>query len=95
MTSPIAKINAQLHTSRLDGKKCCIRRIHSRMHCVGAKVMLLKNFVVERKLMNGSIRHVKAICYKHPAGPKYNNDHDAQFVIVANIGFPTMHNTCS
>ena len=37
MTSPIAKINAQLHTSRSDGKKCCIRHIHSRMHCVLAQ----------------------------------------------------------
>jgi hypothetical protein len=85
MTSPIAKINAQLHTSRSDGKNCCIQSNSyplKNVLCVGAKVMLQKNFVVERKLMNGSIRHVKAICYKHPAGPKHNTDNDVQYVIV-------------
>jgi hypothetical protein len=44
--------------------------------------MLLKNFVVEHKLMNGSIGHVKAICYKYPASPKHNADNDVQYVIV-------------
>jgi hypothetical protein len=44
--------------------------------CVEAKVMLLKNIVVEHKLTNGSIRHVKTVCYLHPAGPKLNNDND-------------------
>jgi hypothetical protein len=73
MISHIAKINAQMHISRSDGKNWCIQGTLYPLKnalCVGAKVMLLKNFVVERKLMNGSVGHVKAICYKHPAGPR-------------------------
>ena len=64
MTCPIAKNNAQLHTLRSDGKNCCIKVTLYPLKnalCVGAKVMLLNNFVVERKLTNGFIGHVKAI----------------------------------
>jgi hypothetical protein len=85
MTSPIAKINAQLHNSRSDDKNCCIKGtlypIKNSLY-VGAKVMYLKNFVVEHKLMNGSVGHLKAICYKHPAGPKHNTNNCVQYVIV-------------
>ncbi len=44
--------------------------------------MLLKNFVVEYKLTNESIGNVKAICYKHPGGPKHNNNNDVKYLIV-------------
>ena len=38
--------------------------------CVGAKVLLLSNFVVEYKIMNGSIGTVVDIVYKDKAGPR-------------------------
>ena len=37
--------------------------------CVGAVVMLLKNFIVEEKLMNGSIGKVIEIAYDNSNGP--------------------------
>jgi hypothetical protein len=56
--------------------------MHSDKLCVGGNVILQKNFVVEPKLTNGSIEHVKTICCKHPASPKHNNRNDVTYVIV-------------
>ena len=40
---------------------------------IGAKVMLLRNFVVELNLMNGAIGEVVDIVYKEEDGPRGNN----------------------
>ena len=40
---------------------------------IGAKVMLLRNFVVELNLMNGAIGEVVNIFYKEEDGPRGNN----------------------
>jgi hypothetical protein len=42
--------------------------------CVGAKVMLLQNFLVEHKIMNGSVGEVMGICYKIYDEPKIQMD---------------------
>jgi hypothetical protein len=51
--------------------------------CVGAKVMMQHNFLVEHKLMNGSIGTVMDICYPTPSGP-YDPDYEgkAEYVVV-------------
>ena len=38
--------------------------------CMGAKVLLLSNFVVEYKILNGSIDTVVDIVYKDKVGPR-------------------------
>ena len=48
---------------------------------VGAKVMLLKNYVVELKLMNGSIGTVVDIVYKDEEGPRSEGALPAYIVV--------------
>ena len=51
--------------------------------CVGAKVMLQINYVVENKLMNGSIGTVMDICYKNRKGPYDDSGtDDSEYVVV-------------
>lgn len=85
MTNPIAKITGKLNSVRDDGKNCCVRESKLPMKnalCVGAKVMLLKNFLVEYHLMNGSVGTVTHFCYKHCDGPNHNSENDLQYAIV-------------
>lgn len=83
MTTPIAKTTACFDTCRQDGRNCCVKESSMPARsalCVGAKVMLLRNFIVEHKLMNGSVGTVKRICYKNPEGPA--NPDKTDYVIV-------------
>ena len=48
---------------------------------VGAKVMLLKNFIVELNIMNGAVGTVKDIVYKEEEGPR-NLDNIPAYIIV-------------
>ena len=48
---------------------------------VGAMAMLLQNFIVEHKIMNGYVRMLKAIIYESPNGPADKNVL-AKYVIV-------------
>ena len=85
MTTPIAKITGNLNSVRDDGKNCCVRDSKLPMKnalCVGAKVMLLKNFLVEYHLMNGSVGTVTHLCYLHCDGPNHNSENDLQYAIV-------------
>jgi hypothetical protein len=77
MEAPIAKLTSQFSSIRTDGKNCCVKECKypkQNALCVGAKVMLLKNFVVEQGLMNGAVGVVEHLCYKHRNGPYPNND---------------------
>jgi len=50
---------------------------------VGAKVMLLENFIVEYKLMNGSVGVIKDLCFSNPEG----TPDDKMYVVVV-VDFP-------
>jgi hypothetical protein len=71
---PIAKWKASYSTSRRDCKNCCFKEKSypsKNAMCVGAVVMLLKNFIVEEwKLLNGSVGTVIDIIYANPLGPR-------------------------
>jgi hypothetical protein len=106
MTNPIAKIHGKLQSIRNDGKNCCARESKLPMKnalCVGAKVMLLNNFLVEHHLMNGSIGVVKHLCYKHREGPNRYSENELQYAIVdfpectipeENKFFPDLSSSC-
>ena len=67
-----------------SAKNCCVRETSLPLRvaiCKGAVVMLLKNFVVEYKLMNGSIGVVRKIVYRDSAGPS-NHLSQPAYVIV-------------
>ena len=73
MNTPLAKITAKLQSMRNDGVNHCVKESSLPLRlalCVGAKVLLLSNFVVEYKIMNGSIGTVVDIVYKDKAGPR-------------------------
>ncbi|EJK61395.1 hypothetical protein THAOC_18129 [Thalassiosira oceanica] len=46
--------------------------------CVGVRVMLLHNFLVEHGLMNGAVGYVRAIRYEHKDGPNHETDNGLQ-----------------
>jgi PIF1 helicase. len=83
---PIAKIRARYSTSRNDGKNCCLKESSypSRLALgVGAKVMLLKNFIVEEwHILNGSMGTVVDIIYDHKDGPMAPGNPLPLFVVV-------------
>ena len=90
LTSPIAKIKAELQTSRSNGKNCCLTECNfpvRNLLCVGAKVMLLINFIVEYKLMNGSVGTIMDICYKNKEGNAPEGD-DSVYVYASIVEFP-------
>ena len=66
LVEPIAVVKAKMSTIKSLGKNCCadgsVLPILTPI-CVGAKVMLLENKVVEEDLANGSIGVVRDICY--------------------------------
>ena len=73
MKTPLAKIAAQLQSSRQDSINHCVKESSLPIRlalCVGAKVLLLSNFVVEYKIMNGSIGTVVDIVYEKKSGPR-------------------------
>ena len=71
LNTPIARYEAKMNTCKNNGKNCCISECNFPLRsllCVGAKVMLLDNFIVEYKLMNGSVGVVKKLCFSNPEG---------------------------
>jgi len=72
-TAPIAKMKPFFESSRDDGKNCCVQETSYPLFnalCIGAKVMLLTNFIVEEwKVLNGSVGVVKDIIYENANGP--------------------------
>jgi len=69
---PLAKFRAKFETTRTDGKNCCLKQCSYpkiNAFCVGAIVMLLKNFIVEGwKIFNGSVGIVRDIIYDSSDG---------------------------
>lgn len=83
--NPVAKIKSQYSSYRTDGINHCVKSSPYPTLiglCVGAKVMLIKNFVPELKLMNGSIGVVHKIVYRHKLGPKHSSNELPSYVIV-------------
>jgi hypothetical protein len=50
--------------------------------CIGAKVMLQANYIVELKLHNGSVGTVRDICYPNPDGPYTRYSDETEYVVV-------------
>jgi hypothetical protein len=74
-----------MNTSRSDGKNCCLHECSFPLHsllCVDAKVMLLVNYIVEYKLMNGSVGVVKQLCFSNPEGDKKGTEDSRMYVVV-------------
>ncbi len=70
--TPVAKFKARLQSIRSNGTNHCVKETSYPIQnalCVGAVVMLLRNFVVEYGLMNGSIGIVREIVYESKEGP--------------------------
>ena len=69
MTAPIAKLRANMTHCRQ--KNCCLAKCSFPQRnalCVGAKVMLLKNFVSEEGLYNGAIGDLKLLYFEDKTG---------------------------
>mmetsp|Transcript_8160 Transcript_8160/g.15358 ORF Transcript_8160/g.15358 Transcript_8160/m.15358 type:complete len:325 (+) Transcript_8160:354-1328(+) len=84
--APIAKLRAKFGTSRNDGKNCCLKESSYPSQFaigVGAKVMLLKKFIVEEwHIFNGSIGTGIDIIYDHVDGPMAPGNPLPLFVVV-------------
>ena len=92
-SSPIVKIRSTYNSKRPNGENHCISECSypSRLAlCEGAIVMLLKNFIVELNLMNGSVGIVRKIVYKDKTGPYNSNNNLPEYVIVEfkNVNIP-------
>ena len=92
-TTPIVKIRSIYNSIRSNGENHCISECSypSRIAiCEGAVVMLLKNFIVELNLMNGSIGVVKKIVFDSPNGPYSGVNKHPSYVIVEfkNVSIP-------
>ena len=62
-----AKMTTHLHSERQDSANHCVEELLLQLHLdfwVGAKVLILSNFVVEYKSMNESICTVVDVVYK-------------------------------
>lgn len=71
--TPIAKSRA-IYSAGRNGKNCCVAESSlpsKNALCVGVRVMLLHNFLVEHGLMNGAVGYVRAIRYEHKEGPNH------------------------
>ena len=74
-----------MNTCKSDEKNCCIRECNFPLRsllCVGAKVMLLVNYIVEYKLLNGSVGVVKELCFSNPEGDKKGREDSMMYVVV-------------
>ena len=77
-------MRAKYETSNERGVNNCVKQSYLPQRlalCVGAMVMLLQKFIVEHKIMNGSVGMAKAILYESPNGPADKNVL-AEYVIV-------------
>lgn len=80
--NPVAVIAPRLGSSKKTN--CCIKEKSYPMltaYTKGAKVMLLKNYIVELGLMNGSVGTVVDIVYEEAEGPR-NQSNLPAYVIV-------------
>ena len=54
---------------------------------VGAKVVLLVNYIVKYKLMNGSVGDVKELCFSNPEGDTKERE-DSMMMMYVVVDFP-------
>ena len=76
MNTPLAKLKAQYNSILSHGINHCVKELSfpSRLALrINAKVMLIKNYIVEWKVMNGSVGTVIDIVYKDSNGPMKEN----------------------
>ena len=84
LQKPVAKLKGQYSSCRDGTVNHCIREsslLVRQALCVGAKVMLSTNFIVQLKVMNGLIREVKKIVYEMTDGPATDNALPAYIVV--------------
>ena len=77
-------MKAQYNSCYNDGINHCVKEssLPARLAlCIGAKVMLIKNYIVEWKLMNGYAGTVVDIVYKDAAGPNNKNTQPADVIV--------------
>ena len=85
-TTPIAKSRAVYSMGR-GGRNCCVTESSlptKNAQCVGVRVMLLHNFLVEHGLINGAVGYVRDIRYEHKDGPNHKTEdglHNAYYVV--------------
>ena len=85
LNQPIVKITAKYSTIRTNGENHCISECSypNRIAlCIGSVVMLLKNYMVELNLLNGSVGIVRKIVFSHKDGPKLHKNNLPSYVIV-------------
>ena len=73
LITPIIELRANLASCRR--KNCCLIECNFPQRnalCVGARVMLLKNFGVEEGLYNGAIGDLKSLNFEDKTGPLVN-----------------------
>ena len=73
LTTPVAKLTATINTKNL--RQCLEKESNIPTRnalCVGMKVMLLKNFVVEHGLFNGAIGQIVQLVFPHKDGQQKN-----------------------
>jgi hypothetical protein len=81
LATPIARYDAHMETIKSNGKNCCINESNLPLRgllCMGAKVMLVDNFIVEYKLMNGSVGVVQGLYFSNSQG----QPDDKMYVVV-------------
>ena len=105
MNTPLVKLKAQYNSILSHGINHCVKE-SSFPSClalrINAKVMLIKNYIVEWKIMNGSIGTVVDIVYKNAAGP--NNENTQPAYVIVDFPYscippqhkiiPNKHSTC-
>ena len=85
LETSIVKICPSLTTIKANGQNHCTKESSFPMKvplCEGAIVMLLKNFVVEHNIMNGSVGTVRKIVYDEQRGPHSSPQKLPSYVVV-------------
>ena len=83
LMGPIAHHKAILTSTQPNGTNCCVGESNLPLRnllCIDATVMLLKNFVVEHKLMNGSVGVIHEQWFKNENRDAHS--HDLDYYIV-------------
>ena len=76
LTTPVAKLTSTINTKK--SKQCLEKESNIPARnalCVGMKVMLLKNFVVEHGLFNGAIGQIVKLVFHRKDGPEKKTRH--------------------
>ena len=80
----LAKLKAEYSSRCNDIVNHCVKELclpDCLALCIGVKVMLIKNYIVEWKLMNDSVGTVVDTVYRDVAGPISNNTQPSYIII--------------